>query len=102
MLEGHLTYGELAFFLDFFRVFLKILEGAGGSFSGRTTGSGPVNLGSNPSPPAIFLSNVVPSSSGLGYRPLTPKTRVRVPLGPPLLKIFSHIDFSQKIEPQSR
>jgi hypothetical protein len=25
----------------------------------------------------------VPSSSGLGYRPLTPKTRVRVPLGLP-------------------
>ncbi len=50
----------------------------GGSFNGRTTGSGPVNGGSNPLPPAM-----VPSSSGLGYRPLTPTTRVRVPLGLP-------------------
>lgn len=58
MLEGHLTYDELAFFLDFFRVFLKILEIAGGSFSGRTTGSGPVNLGSNPSPPAISMVGI--------------------------------------------
>ena len=52
---------------------------AGGSFSGRTAGSGPANRGSSPFPPAIM----VPSSSGLGYRPLTPKTRVRFPLGLP-------------------
>ena len=51
----------------------------GGSFRGRTAGSGPVNRGSNPCPPATM----VPSSSGLGRRPLTPVTRVRVPLGLP-------------------
>jgi hypothetical protein len=49
----------------------------GGSFSGKTAGSGPANRGSNPRPPATM----VPSSSGLGRRPLTPVTRVRVPLG---------------------
>ena len=32
--------------------------------------------------PVCFLF-VVPSSSGLGHRPLTSKTRVRFPLGPP-------------------
>ena len=31
-------------------------------------------------PQPFFL---VPSSSGLGYRPLTSETRVRFPLGPP-------------------
>ena len=30
-----------------------------------------------------FCINTVPSSSGLGYRPLTPETRVRFPLGLP-------------------
>jgi hypothetical protein len=56
----------------------KIIPGeVGGSFSGRTAGSGPANQGSNPCPPATM----VPSSSGLGRRPLTPVTRVRVPLG---------------------
>ncbi len=49
----------------------------GGSFRGKTAGSGPANQGSNPCPPATM----VPSSSGLGRRPLTPVTRVRVPLG---------------------
>ncbi len=30
-----------------------------------------------------YFIHGVPSSSGLGYRPLTPKTRVRFPLGLP-------------------
>lgn len=69
-------------------------------------GSGPIIQGSSPCPPAkkgfhqqeLFrcdylswslkaecwqLIFMVPSSSGLGYRPLTAETRVRVPLGLP-------------------
>lgn len=67
------------FSLTFQQDLAKLLGSAGGSFSGRTAGSGPVNEGSNPSPPA----KTVPSSSGLGYRPLTAKTGVRFPLGLP-------------------
>ena len=33
----------------------------------------------------------VPSSSGLGYRPLTPATRVRVPLGLPETKSMGYV-----------
>ncbi len=92
-----------SFSLTFLGKLLNSQICTGGSFSGRTTGSGPVNQGSNPCPPAIFLYGlfhavikrlphhrmslrylfVVPSSSGLGYRPLTPKTGVRFPLGLP-------------------
>ena len=42
-------------FLDFFRRVVKFLAFVGGSFNGRTTGSGPVNQGSNPCPPAILI-----------------------------------------------
>jgi hypothetical protein len=113
---------KVQFSLDFLRVLGQSLRGVGGSFSGRTTGSGPVNRGSNPRPPAkdqqavcipernfhilkpagrhlhtaYFYLYGVPSSSGLGCRPLTPETRVRVPLGPPgaeggdLCSLLSH------------
>ena len=67
------------FFLDITLKIVRIRVIVGGSFSGRTAGSGPANQGSSPCPPAIL----VPSSSGLGRRPLTPVTRVRVPLGLP-------------------
>jgi hypothetical protein len=42
----------------------NIATNTGGSSSGRTTGSGPVNRGSNPRPSAIFifqLPNPTPS-----------------------------------------
>ena len=58
------------------------------SFNGRTTGSDPVNLGSNPG-----LGIVAGSSSGLGRWPLTSVTRVRIPY--PLLQIdlLRKVDF---------
>src|ERR1700704_2434094 len=74
---------------------------AGGSSNGRTPGSGPGNGGSSPPPPAIYRfpalwtrrfgrvqhgSRAAPSSRGLGHGPLKAETRVRTPLGPPLLK----------------
>ena len=55
----------------------------GESSKGKTADSGSAYRGSNPLSPAIM----VPSSSGLGRGPLKAKTRVRLPLGPP---IFSY------------
>ncbi len=55
----------------------------GGSSSGRTTDSDSVYRGSNPRPPATM----VPSSRGLGRRPLTAATRVRIPLGLPIISV---------------
>jgi hypothetical protein len=68
-----------------------VVLSCGGSSNGRTPDSGSGYLGSNPSPPAKAPSlhsffSTVPSSSGLGYRPLTPATRVRTPLGPPAMQ----------------
>src|SRR5438045_7267276 len=59
-----------------------------------TAGSDPANLGSDPSPPTMeevqcgsesraAKRKAAPSSSGLGRRPLTPQTWVRIPLGSP-------------------
>jgi hypothetical protein len=84
MIEG----GDI--FLDIKRRNEESIAGeSGGSFSGKTAGSGPANRGSNPRPPATM----VPSSSGLGRRPLTPVTRVRVPLG--LSRETQPLDFPQ-------
>ena len=74
--------------LDFHEPMVYFSCFVGGSSSGRTHDSGSCYGGSNPPPPAIapvigYYTSAVPSSSGLGYRPLTPKTRVRVPLGLP-------------------
>lgn len=49
-----IPYKKLAFLLDFINKFRQILKSVGGSFNGRTTGSGPVYGGSNPPPPASF------------------------------------------------
>ena len=46
------------------------------------TGSGEATMSGCSTPDGALAS---PSSSGLGHRPLTPKTGVRVPLGTPLL-----------------
>lgn len=47
---------KFVFWLDFIEKFRQILRPVGGSFNGRTTGSGPVNGGSTPPPPArIFI-----------------------------------------------
>ena len=48
--------------LDFIEEFRQIGTVAGGSFNGRTTGSGPVNGGSNPPPPAIWTPTSYPST----------------------------------------
>ena len=56
----------------------------GGGVIGNTAGSGPVIEGSSPSPRArvgMGRPNLVPSSSGLGRRPLKPETAVRTRSG---------------------
>src|SRR5215831_5835456 len=60
-------------------------SGLGRSSNGRTRGSGPRSGGSSPPLPAICfrLTDVAPSSRGLGHGPLKAETRVRIPLGPP-------------------
>lgn len=64
-----------------FMVFFKdITYTFGESSSGRTADSGSAYRGSNPLSPA----KRVPSSRGLGRSPLKAKTRVQIPLGPPL------------------
>src|SRR5262245_28514399 len=59
--------------------------GLGRSSNGRTRGSGPRSGGSSPPLPAnrFRLTDVAPSSRGLGHGPLKSETRVRIPLGPP-------------------
>ena len=58
----------------------------GGGVIGNTAGSGPVIEGSSPSPRArvgMSRPNLVPSSRGLGRRPLKPETPVQIRSGLP-------------------
>ena len=58
-----------------------------GSSNGKTAGSEPAYRGSNPCPGAIAAR----SSRGLGRRPLTAVTRVRIPLGLPKNPYFTRV-----------
>ncbi len=51
MYDKNLTTNLMVF------IYLAVLA-AGGSSNGRTVDSGSISLGSNPSPPAIFVSTV--------------------------------------------
>ena len=47
---------KACFSLDFFSEIVNYYIVAGGSYRGNTTGSGPVDRGSNPRPPAMKYS----------------------------------------------
>ena len=70
----HKTTGEAAcrqdlFYLDFWRNLEEFLILTGGSYRGNTTGSGPVNRGSNPRPPANLWSHrLAVQDTGLSRR----------------------------------
>ena len=55
LVEGCVLCLPPLIYLDFSPKIGSVIGPVGGSSRGRTTGSGPVNPGSNPGPPAIFL-----------------------------------------------